>query len=427
MPRAKIELDDDQKFALMKFRRSVNDILQPQHDDHYLLRWLRARNWNPIAAEKMFRESMLFRKQWELDSNLLHWDPPEVIKLYHPSGTCGYDKDGAPVIIVPFKGFDPIGLLSSASKLDLIKITGKILETNVRLAAETQENQLVVIFDMEGFDIKQYTSRPAAEIAISLVQLYEANYPEILKQCYIINAPRVFSIAFSVIKKFMNGYTLSKIQIFKNDPKKWKPAILENISPDNLPAHYGGNLKDPDGNPKYTTVIKPGGKVPESFYKKNIETIDYEKEYTKAVIKKGNKLVLDFIVVEQGCYLRWDFKTDGHDIKFGITLQDENGVESPVVRHKRVASHQMDESGAIACQAPATYIVTFDNKYSMFRSKTIQYRIYVTPPIDKLGIIPNDEELNILKSNLNEEMEESKSEPLNNNMLQESKVVGVNC
>ncbi|CAG9864035.1 unnamed protein product [Phyllotreta striolata] len=404
MPRGKIELDDDQKFALMKFRRSVHDILEPQHDDYYLLRWLRARNWNAEAAEKMIRESFLFRKQMEIDSKLMSWEPPEVIKLYHPSGTSGCDKDGAPVIIIPFKGFDPIGFLNSTSKIDLLKIAGKILETNLKMADETGDRQLVVIFDMEGFDIRQYASRPAAEIAIALIQLYEANYPEILKQCYIINAPRVFSIAFNVVKRFMNGYTLSKIHIFKNEPKKWKPVLLSTITPDNLPEHYGGNLRDPDGNPKYTTVIKQGGKIPESFYKRNVETPDFAKEFIKTVIKKGSKLVLDFIVIEEGCYLRWDFKTEGHDIKFGVTLKDENGVESPVVRYKRVAAHQIDESGVIACQAPATYFVTFDNTYSIFRNKKLTYRIWVTPPIEKLDIIPKEYDLKKLKSSLEEDM-----------------------
>lgn len=48
---------------------------------------------------------------------------------------------------------------------------------------------------------------------------------------------------------------MGKIQIFKHDPKKWKKAILENISPDNLPEYFGGDLQDPDGNPRYTTKV----------------------------------------------------------------------------------------------------------------------------------------------------------------------------
>lgn len=65
----------------------------------------------------------------------------------------------------------------------------------------------------------------------------------------------MFAIAFSVVRKFLNEYTLGKIQIFKNDPKKWKKALLENIDENNLPKYYGGELVDPDGNPKYTSKV----------------------------------------------------------------------------------------------------------------------------------------------------------------------------
>lgn len=62
-----------------------------------------------------------------------------------------------------------------------------------------------------------------------------------------------------------------------------------------------------------------------------------------------SKQFYDFVT-----FFRWDFRTEGHDIRFGVTLKDEQGEESPVVRHRRVAAHQIDESGVVACQAPAT-------------------------------------------------------------------------
>lgn len=39
---------------------------------------------------------MRWRQQWEVDGALKDWTPPEILTLYHPSGTSGYDKDGAP-------------------------------------------------------------------------------------------------------------------------------------------------------------------------------------------------------------------------------------------------------------------------------------------------------------------------------------------
>lgn len=50
-----------------------------------------------------------------------------------------------------------------------------------------------------------------------------------------------------------------------------------------------------------------GGKVPKSFYTKKLEVPENgpKKEYTTAVVKKSEKLTLDFIVAEEGCFLRY--------------------------------------------------------------------------------------------------------------------------
>lgn len=68
-------------------------------------------------------------------------------------------------------------------------------------------------------------------------------------------APRVFAIAFNVIKRFLHENTLSKVQIYKAEPKKWKKILLSNIDEDNLPQYYGGSMVDPDGDPKCPSKV----------------------------------------------------------------------------------------------------------------------------------------------------------------------------
>lgn len=129
-----------------QFRRSVSDILRPEHDDHFLLRWLRARQWNPDNAEKMLREvktsrlnlmqffielvslqSLKWREKWGVD-DIESWESPAVFKDFIPHGTTGFDKEGSPIILIPFAGIDIWGILHSASKHDIIKNTIKLLE-----------------------------------------------------------------------------------------------------------------------------------------------------------------------------------------------------------------------------------------------------------------------------------------------------------
>ncbi|XP_073985100.1 SEC14-like protein 2 isoform X2 [Rhodnius prolixus] len=371
-------------------RRNVADCLTlPYHDDFFILRWLRARNFDPVAAEKMLRNSLKWREKWEADT-IQEWPTPKVFEQYYPSGVSGFDKEGSPIVILPFSGIDMWGMLHSVSKNDFNRMAIKTFEATLDLARKQAEvhgitaSKVVGILDLSGFNIKQFAWRPAAEAAITLIQMYEANYPEILKACYIINVPKVFAIAFSVVKNFLNDYTLSKIHIYKSEPNKWKPILLSQIEEDQLPVIYGGTMCDPDGNPSCPSKIKLGGKIPKSLYIKNQVDDKEEKneeEYTIVTVKKGDKLRLDYEVTEIGSFLKWAFFTDGHDIKFGILSRDKSGKEKEELAISRVSCSQVEEEGVLTCNELSTYSVIFDNTYSILRNKKLHYSISLLPPL----------------------------------------------
>lgn len=116
--------------------------------------------------------------------------------------------------MVPFAGMDMWGMLHTVSRADFIRSTIKILEHYMNIGYEQskihgpQARQFVVLFDMAGFNVKQYTWRPAAEVVIALIKNYEANYPEILKYCYIINGKCLLEISTHTTKNVnkMNNF-----------------------------------------------------------------------------------------------------------------------------------------------------------------------------------------------------------------------------
>lgn len=69
-------------------------------------------------------------------------------------------------------------------------------------------------------------------------------------------APRVFAFAFGIVKKFLNAYTLSKIQIYKSDQKKWLPKILEKVDISQVPLYYGGTMTGENGDPKCLNKVR---------------------------------------------------------------------------------------------------------------------------------------------------------------------------
>lgn len=68
--------------------------------------------------------------------------------------------------MIPFAGMDMWGMLHTISKADFIRSTIQILEKYMNIALEQskkhgpQARQFVVLFDMEGVNLKQYTWRP---------------------------------------------------------------------------------------------------------------------------------------------------------------------------------------------------------------------------------------------------------------------------
>lgn len=135
---------------------------------------------------------MKWREKWGVDE-IDEWEAPTIFKDFIPQGTTGFDKEGSPIIIIPFAGVDIWGLLHSARRGDIIKNTIKVLERFMKIAYKqsfehgAEARKFVVIFDMDNFSMKQYAYRPAAELVVSTFTMYSNNYPEILKFCYIIN------------------------------------------------------------------------------------------------------------------------------------------------------------------------------------------------------------------------------------------------
>ncbi|KAI8782765.1 SEC14 protein 2, partial [Biomphalaria glabrata] len=76
----------------------------------------------------------------------------------------------------------------------------------------------------------------------------------------------------------------------------------------------------------------------------------------------------------------WQFKTEGFDIRFGIFRRTKDVRQrlrdmEPIVNSKRVKCQLFLEEGSVHCTQIGTYILRFDNAYSLVRSKKLYYLI----------------------------------------------------
>ncbi|XP_078523370.1 SEC14-like protein 2 isoform X2 [Lissotriton helveticus] len=333
----------------------------------------------------MLRKHVEFRKHMDADNIVTNWNPPEVVRLYLSGGMCGHDHEGSPIWYDVVGPLDAKGLLLSASKQDLIKTKARDCEIMHQQCKQQSEKfskrieDVVMIYDLEGLGLK-HLWKPAIEAYGEVITMYEDNYPESLKRLFIIKAPKLFPVAYNLVKPFLSEDTRKKIIVLGDN---WKEALLKYIAPENLPVYYGGSLTDLDGDPKCKSKINYGGDIPKKYYVRDQVNLKYEHAIT---VNRASSEQLEYEILFPCCVLRWQFMSDSADIGFGVFKKTKTGERQKagdmieVVTTDRYNAHLVPEDGTLTCTEPGIYVLRFDNTYSYLYSKKISYTVEVLLP-----------------------------------------------
>ncbi|KAK2170799.1 hypothetical protein NP493_1141g00043 [Ridgeia piscesae] len=333
----------------------------------------------------MLRNHLEWRKSFGTDT-LLDWDVPEVMRKYWPGGVCGHDKEGHPILYQLCKDFDTKGMLKSVKKSDIVKLYVYRMEQVMKACEEESKkrgkiiDQAVDISDLDGFHLGMVFAPGITDAMKQVFAIYEANYPENLHASYVINAPSVFAIMFTILRPFLSEETKRKVHILG---RNWKEVLLRAVDKDQLPAYWGGDAVDPEGDAHCRSQIAQGGKIPSSYYLKEQVSLDRDK-MEKVTLQKGTKFDLKFHAKEPEVIIRWLFETEDCDIGFGVLYRAEDGPDNgsweEVVPVNRVNSYLVPEDGSIVCGKAGIYMLRFDNSYSWVHGKTLYYEAELMEP-----------------------------------------------
>uniref|UniRef100_A0A8D0HHY6 SEC14 like lipid binding 4 n=1 Tax=Sphenodon punctatus TaxID=8508 RepID=A0A8D0HHY6_SPHPU len=316
--------------------------------------------------------------------NIIDWHPPEVVEKYMSGGMCGHDLEGCPIWYEVIGPLDPKGLLFSASKQDLLKKKFRDCEIEDDGNKQTEKlgkkvEMVLMIYDCEGLGLK-HIWKPAVDAYGEILAMFEENYPESLKRLFVVKAPKLFPVAYNLIKHFLSEDTRKKVVVLGSN---WKEVLLKHISPEELPVEYGGTRTDPDGNPKCQTKINYGGDIPKSYYVRDQLNQQYEHS---AMVSRGSTHQAEYEILFPGCVLRWQFMSDGADVGFGVYLKTKIGGRqhaadmTEVHPNQRYNAHMVPEDGSLTCSEPGIYVLRFDNTYSYLHAKKVSYTVEVLLP-----------------------------------------------
>jgi len=257
-------------------------------DESYLLRWIRARDGDLERAEEFFRTSLQWRKDNDIDA-IIGKEIPQIFSDKFPRQTECHDKAGRPVITVPFGTWDVPFSVATYENIDQFKLYTlqgcELLMDEIHKADKARKEgapritQCVLLIDMAGFSFMNLLNVYAVQNGLALLQSYEANYPETLYACYLINSSSMINMLLNLVKPVLAVNTYEKIRVFNTNVEEWKTAILEQVDEELLPIQFGGTKE-----PSLLDEVDDG--VEEA-----VEVVEEDDEFHEA--KEDHDLALD--------------------------------------------------------------------------------------------------------------------------------------
>lgn len=176
-----------------------------------LLRFLRARDFSVDKASQMLQESLNWRKENHIDRMLDEYQQPAIIDKHFPGGWHHSDKDGRPLYILRLGQMDVKGLLKSLGEEGLLKLALQICEEGLQLIEQATNKtgkpvlDWCLLCDLDGLSMR-HLWRPGLKALLHIIETVEKNYPETLGRMFIVRAPRVFPIAWTIVSTFIRKY-----------------------------------------------------------------------------------------------------------------------------------------------------------------------------------------------------------------------------
>ena len=242
---------EEERLYLEEFQEELSEVegVLQEHlaDEKKLLRFLKARNFRVDRAAEMYLKHLRWREEWGVD-DILFRDFPERDQLleYYPQGYHMCDKQGRPIYIQYLGGINVHKVLSIATEETVIKLFIQEYEKFLHLklpACSEASGRLIEtslnIMDVSGISLKVLT-KESQRILKAVTGFTQDNYPEMMGNMIIINAPYIFKVIYNIIKPMLSPRTQSKITVLGT---RYLDKLLEYVDAECIPEKIGGTSK----------------------------------------------------------------------------------------------------------------------------------------------------------------------------------------
>ncbi|KAL9247981.1 hypothetical protein vseg_021348 [Gypsophila vaccaria] len=332
-------------------------LLKDNRTDTILWKFLRARDFNPKDAFRMLKNTLNWRKNFQVD-NLLNEPLGDnldgKVAFMH-----GASKDGHPVCYNVYGAFQDRELYlktfsDEVKRQKFLKWRVQFLEKSVRkldFSPSGGVNTIVQVNDLKNSPGPgKWELRHATKQALLL---FQDNYPELVAKQVFINVPWWYVAVNKMISPFLTQRTKSKFVVAS--PSKSVETLFNYIAPEQVPIQYGGLSKRGEFNVKEDGV-------------------------TQIIVKPTSKETVEFAVTE-ACNLTWEVRVLGWDVSYGAEFvpNAKDGYTVIIQNLKKVgATEETVITNGFKSSEPGKVVLSIHNSSS--KKKRLLYRFRSTDP-----------------------------------------------
>lgn len=336
-------------------------LLKDDTSDVILLKFLRARDFKVRDALAMLRNTILWRKEFNIDALIdedLGEDLEKVVFMH-----C-FDMEGHPVCYNVYGEFQNKELYQKTfadekKRMRFLRWRIQFLERSIR-KLDFSPGGISTLFQVS--DLKNSPGPAKRELRIATrqaLQLLQDNYPEFVAKQVFINVPWWYLAFYTMISPFLTQRTKSKF-VFAG-PSKTAETLFKYISPEQVPIQYGGLSVDfCDCNPEFS-IDDPA---------------------TEITVKPATKQTVE-IQVNEKCIIVWELRVVGWEVSYSAEYVPNAEGAYTVVIQKAKKMAQTDEP--VVCNSfkiseLGKIVLAVDNSTS--KRKKLVYRFKVKPFCD---------------------------------------------
>lgn len=369
-PKRAVELTKAEWEAVEIIKQRIKDEKIPRctipnyhaSDDRFLGRFVRGKKGDVERAWEQVRASLLWRAENKIDT-LLQWYRAEHGKTAAELDACfawqahGVDNYDCVVYWDRLPSMDFKLLMEKFNKDELMLWHLEQMEHLAQWLYREGRFGFVFIEDFTGLSLAHW-HKPAVDMLKHMMNIDQSNYPEFSWRIFYINAPRVFTALWPLLKPFMDPLTVEKIHIASDSGVAELCVCMPSNS---VPREYGGTCQACAKHPSSGTCLNysRGG----SF----LSTPDLP-IWTLAVPARSAVEVPLEADDENKLWFRWVVKMapETDDIEMSIL---DGSKESVLKNLGRARQH----NGAFLLPEKGTYYIRYGNTFSFMSAKVVGY------------------------------------------------------